>query len=114
MNGFRKNISEDVTEEEFNLYLLPHLNQFESYMKEYIIPNMCAFYIKSGYETGGLELNSFKIYLNDVMAFLNDNYKVTLSLKNKVKKCLKIKYNLEVVSEDPLVFREELVNEKNY
>ena len=110
---FRISTGEDVTDEEFELYLLPHLNRYDAFMKEYIIPEMCAFYIVSGYDTGGLEENSLRIYLNDVMAFLNDNYKVTASLKNKVIKCLKIKYNLEVVSEDPLTFRQEIKNEQN-
>lgn len=102
---FRKSTGEDVTEEEFNKFLLPHLNMVDAFMKEYIIPEVCAFYIYSGYQTGGLEENSLKIYINDVLAIMNNNYNSNVSIKNKVIKCLKIKYNLEVVSEDPLRFR---------
>ena len=111
MIGFRKRTDEDVTEEEFNLYLLPHLNQIDEFMKEYIIPDMCAFYIASGYRTGGLEENSLNVYINDVMALLNDNYKNSKSIKNKVIKNLRIKYNLIVDSEEPLIFKEVMINE---
>ncbi len=107
MNGFRKTTGEDITNEEYELYLLPHSLRLEKYMMEYVIPEVCAFYIASGYETGGLEVNSFKIYINDVMAIFNDNYKPTKSLKEKVKRCLEIKYNFIMISEDPLCFREE-------
>lgn len=105
MNGFRKNTDEDITEEEYNKYLLPHNMRVKSYLMEYIIPEVCAFYIASGYDTGGLELNSLNIYISDVMAIFNDNYKPTKSLKAKVIKSLKIKYNLDVVCESPLSFR---------
>ena len=107
MNGFRKNTDEDVTVEKYKLYLLPHSIRVEKYLMEYVIPDVCAFYIASGYDTGGLELNSLNIYINDVMALFNNNYKPTNSLKAKVIKCLKIKYNLDVVCEKPLTFRQE-------
>ena len=39
--------SEDITDFEFKSYVEPHFNLVESYLKNYLIPDYCAFFIFS-------------------------------------------------------------------
>lgn len=104
---FRKSNGEDISDVEFQKYNIPHLNRFKMYMQNYIIPDLCAFYISSGYQLNALYSDTFDSFINDVLALLNDEYQISSILKDKVRKCLRIKYGLIIIKENPLRFRTE-------
>ena len=106
MYNFRKNNIEDITEYEFKSYIEPHIDRFKNYVQEYALADICAFYIFSGYQMEALYENSLDIFIKDVLSMMNEEYALTLDLKNDTKKILEDKYGLTINSEDPLSFKE--------
>lgn len=104
---FRPSNGEDISNQEYKKYFEPHLNRFNNYMLNYIIPDMCAFYISSGYQLNALYSDKFDSFINDVLAILNCEYQISSNLKEKVRRCLRIKYGLIIIKENPLRFRTE-------
>ena len=90
---------------EYDNYVLPHLKKFDKYMLESVIPDICAFYIASGYNDGTLFENSLKIYINCVLDTINYDLDYSEKLKESVKKVLKEKYGLVTINENTLEFR---------
>lgn len=104
---FRRNNGEDISDQEERKYLEPHRKRFKIYMLDYIIPDMCAFYISSGYQLNAFYSDTFDSFINDVLSMLNCEYQISSDLKEKIRKCLRIKYGLIVIKENPLRFRTE-------
>ena len=104
MKGFKKHYPGDITEEDIKLHLDPHLDRFNNYVYEFILPEMCAFWIATGYYNGDLFEDSYDILINDVLCMFNDNYELTDNLKMNVQKLLELKYNLIIENENPLKF----------
>ena len=104
---FRRNNGEDISDAEFHKYFEPHQNRFKTYMLDYIIPDMCAFYISSGYQLNAFYSDTFDSFINDVLSMLNCEYQISGNLKENIRKCLRIKYGLIVIKENPLRFRTE-------
>ena len=77
-------------------------------MQEYILPNMCAFYIASGYRLNAIWETNFNSLIGTVMDMLTDSFTINNNLKSNIKKILKIKYNLKVINETPLILDEAL------
>ena len=50
MYMFRSSTPEDVTPYELEHYVNPHFDSVRSYLKNYIIPDVCAFVIYSAYK----------------------------------------------------------------
>ena len=104
---FRRNNGEDISDQEERKYLEPHRKRFKIYMLDYIIPDICAFYISSGYQLNAFYSDTFDSFINDVLSMLNCEYQISSDLKEKIRKCLRIKYGLIVIKENPLRFRTE-------
>ena len=67
----------------------------------YITPETIAFYIASSYRNAMWEATFFQHYnsAKDMFNIDDNDYK---KVKQKVIKLLRIKYSLEIISEDPL------------
>ena len=104
MNSFLKNYPEDIRDEDLELHLNPHLYKFQDYLRAEIIPEMCAYWIASGYFDSSLFEDNYDIFIRDVLAMFGDDYKLTDNLRNNVTKVLRDKYNLIIKSVDPLDF----------
>lgn len=65
---FRRNNGEDIFDQEDRKCLEPHRNRFKTYMLDYIIPDMCAFYISSGYQLNAFYSDTFDSFINDVLS----------------------------------------------
>lgn len=104
MNSFLKNYPEDIRDEDLELHLNPHLYKFQDYLRAEIIPEMCAYWIASGYFDSSLFEDKYDIFIRDVLAMFGDNYKLTNRLRSNVTKVLKTKYKLKIRSYDPLDF----------
>lgn len=105
MKGFIKNVNGDVSNFEYENYVLPHMEKFDKYMVDSIIPDICAFYIASGYNDGHLFENSLKTFINCVLDTINYEFKYYDQVKESVKRILEEKYWLVTINEDPLEFR---------
>ena len=81
-----------------------------AYLKNYIIPDVCAFVIYSAYKNQ-LEETSYYVFINDSLTNFNQPYSKAEvnSLKKVVAKMLRIKYGLIVTNDDPLRLEESFI-----
>ena len=110
MYMFRSSTPEDVTPYELEHYVNPHFDSVRSYLKNYIIPDVCAFVIYSAYKNQ-LEESSFYIFINDALTNFNLPYSKSEvnSMKMVVSKMLRIKYGLIVTNDNPLRLEESFI-----
>ena len=101
---FRKNINNDISDEEYNKYFLDFEHQIDSYLINDIIPEVCSYIISYGYNNDILYYDSFDNHISYGISLFNINIKDINIIKDKVKKILENKYNLIVISTDPLDF----------
>ena len=104
---FRPSTPYDISQAEFKKYIEPHHDAVETYLKNYVIPDYCAFFIVSAYRNQWEE-DPYDIFINSAMTFFNiDNTKKERIIwKKKITEILNIKYGLMVINEDPLQFEE--------
>ncbi|MBQ2892219.1 MAG: hypothetical protein IJN13_04395 [Bacilli bacterium] len=97
----------DITDEEVEKFLNPHMEDFGNFVYEFLVPEAIAFYLASGYRSSSIWESDFNMHINSIMDMLNQvnvEKKVYLKIKNNSKKILKMKYGLIVCSEKPLNF----------
>jgi len=104
---FRPSTPEDITDFEFKPYVEPHFNLVESYLKNYLIPDYCEFLIFSAYRNH-LEEDSYDIFISSALGFFNvdSDKKDRITWKKKITGILDIKYDLKIMDENPLRFKE--------
>ena len=101
----RKCTNEDISDEECEKVIDPFYDNYNSYLEEYVIPEVIAFYIASSFYRNAMREATFKQHFNsafDTFNLMCRNYK---KMKAEVIKLLKLKYSLEINNEDPLEFK---------
>lgn len=97
----------DITDEECETILEPHMKEFDNFVYEFLAPEAIAFYLASGYRESSVWESSFKQHINSVLDMLNQvNLEDTIyqRIKKNSTKILKMKYGLIVCDENPLKF----------
>lgn len=95
--------SKDITDIEFYNILVPYHNNFENYMEKYIIPETFAFDLANSHYRDCLCDASLQIHYNSMCDVFNGFNESFYIVKPFVIELLKIKYNLVIVSDNPLV-----------
>ena len=98
----RKCTDEDISDEELEKVINPFYDNYHEYIITYVMPEVIAFYIASSFYRNAMWEATFLQHYNsasDMFNILNENYEKT---KAEVIKLLRIKYSLEIISEDPL------------
>ena len=101
----RKCTDEDISNEECEKVIDPFYDNYDSYLEEYVTPEVIAFYIDSSFYRNAMLEATFKQHFNpafDTFNLICKNYK---KMKSEVIKLLKLKYSLEIINEDPLHFK---------
>ena len=101
----RKSTEEDISDEECEKVIDPFYENYDSYLEEYVIPEVIAFYIASSFYRNAMWEATFLQHYNsasDMLNLIGENYEKT---KDEVIKLLRIKYALEIINEDPLDFK---------
>ena len=101
----RKCTNEDISDEECEKVIDFFYNNYDSFLEEYVIPEVIAFYIASSFYRNAMWEATFKQHFNSAYDTFNltcNNYK---KMKTEVVKLLRLKYSLEIISEDPLDFK---------
>jgi len=97
----------DITDEECETILEPHMKEFDNFVYEFLAPEAIAFYLASGYRESSVWESSFQQHINSVLDMLNQ-VKLEASVYQNIKKnsirILKLKYGLIVSNENPLEF----------
>ena len=97
----------DITDEECEKILSPHMDEFYNFVYEFLAPEAIAFYLASGYRESSVWSSSFDQHINSILDMLNQvklESKIYLKIKKTSKKILKMKYGLIVSNEKPLEF----------
>lgn len=92
----------DITDEEYEKNYIPFEQQFRKYMTKYIVPEVIAFQIAGCYYRGILPKSYFLNHYNSMVNAFSYSPKFE-DVKKEIISILKIKYNLKVEKEKPLV-----------
>ena len=102
---FLKSGVNDISDDEFELIISPHGDKVNQFIEEYIMPEVIAFYLATGYYENCMYEESLNIHINSIIAeVFNGEEKDRKKLIYNIKKLLGIKYGLVVINEDPLNF----------
>lgn len=102
---FRKTVNGDISDEDFKKILIPFNDNYDEFLENYIMPEVIAFYIANSFYRDAIWKGSFKQHYNsaaDVINYFDEDFE---KVKNNVIELLKIKYALEIISEDPLILK---------
>lgn len=91
----------DITDEEFEKIYLPLCINYDNYLKEFIIPDVVAFYLADNFYKKALSKAPLYNHINSAIDIFNVRCDID-KLIPKVKEILKIKYNLVVKNSNPL------------
>lgn len=94
----------DIIDDQFERRYLSVLTNYDNYLKEFIIPDVVAFYIADSFYKKVLPKAPLYNHINsatDVFYISLDIYKLIPS----IKKILRIKYNLKIVNDDPMILK---------
>ena len=94
----------DITDREFEKIYLPFYNNVNDYLNKYVIPDLVAFYLANGYSRHCLSDCPLRNHINSAVDIFNCRCDIN-KLIPKVKEILKIKYNLIIVKDNPMILR---------
>ena len=102
----RKCTDEDISDEECKKVIDPFYKNFDEYIITYVMPEVIAFYIASSFSRNAMWEATFYQHYNSAKDTFNicddEDYD---KVKAEVIKLLRMKYSLEIISEDPLDFK---------
>ena len=109
----RKCTDEDISDEELEKVINPFYDNYNEYIITYVMPEVIAFYIASFFSRNAMWEATFYQHYNSAKDTFNvsdaEDYE---SIKAEVIKLLRMKYSLEIISEEPLDLKkiEETLN----
>lgn len=102
----RKCTDEDISDEELEKVINPFYDNYHEYIITYVMPEVIAFYIASSFSRNAMWEATFYQHYNSAKDTFNicddEDYD---KVKAEVIKLLRMKYSLEIISEDPLDFK---------
>ena len=101
----RKCTDEDISDEELEKVINPFCDNYLEYIITYVMPEVIAFYIASSYSRNAMwEATFYQNYNSSKDTFNIWDDKDYDKIKAEVIKLLRMKYSLEIISENPLDF----------
>lgn len=94
----------DITDKEFEKIYLPFYNNVNNYLNNYVIPDLVAFYLANGYSRHCLSDYPLRNHINSAIDVFNWGCDIS-RLIPKVKEILKIKYNLIIIKDNPMILK---------
>ena len=101
----RKCTDEDIRDEECKNVINSFYDNYHTFIEEYIMPEVIAYYIANAFNRNDMWEATFLQHYNsasDMFNLVSNNCEKT---KAEVIKLLRLKYALEIISEDPLDFK---------
>ena len=101
----RKCTDEDISDEECEKIIDPFYDNYHTFVEEYVMPEVIAYYLANSFYRNAMWEATFLQHFNsasDMFNLVSKNYKKT---KTEAIKLLRLKYALEIISEDPLDFK---------
>lgn len=94
----------DITDKEFEETYLPFYNNVNDYLNNYVIPDLVAFYLSNGYSRHCLSDCPLTNHINSAIDVFNCRCDISRII-TKIKEILKIKYNLKIVNDNPMILK---------
>ena len=91
----------DITDKEFEKIYLPFYNNINDYLNNYVIPDLVAFYLANAYSRHCLSECNLINHINSAIDVFNVRCDIN-KLIPEIEKILNIKYNLKIVTINPL------------
>ena len=101
----RKCTDEDISDEKCEKIIDPFYDNYHTFVEEYVMSEVIAYYLANSFYRNAMWEATFLQHFNsasDMFNLVSKNYKKT---KAEVIKLLRLKYALEVISEDHLDFK---------
>lgn len=102
----RKCTDEDISDEELQKVINPFYDNYHEYIITYVMHEVIAFYVASSYSRNAIQEATFYQHYNSAKDTFNisddEDYD---KVKTEVIKLLRMKYSLEIISENPLDFK---------
>ena len=92
---------EDITDEEFEKLIIPFYDNYSAYLISFVIPDTIAFYLANGHRRNCLSDCPLINHLNSAIDTFNVRCDIN-ELIPEIEKILNIKYNLKIVTTNPL------------
>lgn len=94
----------DITDKEFEKIYLPFYNNINDYLNNYVIPDLVAFYLANAYSRHCLSECNLINHINSAIGVFNVRCDID-KLIPSIKKILRIKYNLKIVKNNPMILK---------
>ena len=94
----------DITDKEFEKIYLPFYNNINDYLNNYVIPDLVAFYLANAYSRHCLSECNLINHINSAIDVFNVRCDID-KLIPSIKKILRIKYNLKIVKNNPMILK---------
>ena len=94
----------DITDKEFEEKYLPFYNNVNDYLNNYVIPDLVAFYLANAYSRHCLSECNLINHINSAIDVFNVRCDID-KLIPSIKKILRIKYNLKIVNDNPMILK---------
>lgn len=101
----RPETGKDITDEEFIRVLKPFVDNYDEYLESYILPEIISYYIANAFYRHAMYETTWLQEFNSARDILNITEIDVEKVSSEVKKLLRIKYALEVISDNPLDFK---------
>lgn len=92
----------DVSDEELDKIINPFYENYNDFVITYVMPEVISFYIASSYYRNAMCEATLKQHYNSAKDIFNISFENYNKVKKEIVKLLRVKYSLEIVSEDPL------------
>lgn len=94
----------DITDKEFEKIYLPFYNNVNNCLNNYVIPDVVAFYLANAYSRHCLSESNLINHINSAIDIFNCRCDIN-KLIPEIKEILKIKYNLIIVKNNPMILK---------
>ena len=98
----------NLPEDEWERITDTHRQQFYLFLQDFIMPEIIAHYLATGYYQNAIYEESFDLHIRSNLNIINYTFDNIDLIKSKVIEILKIKYFLEVVEQEPVLILKEL------
>lgn len=98
----KKCTGEDISDEECEKVINPFYDNYHTFVEEYIMPEVIAYYITNTYYRNAIYEGSFLQHYNSAKDLINMFGENEEKVKAEVFKLLRVKYALNITNENPL------------
>lgn len=98
----RKCTDEDISDEELKNVINTFYDNYHEYIITYVMPEVIAFYIASSFSRNAIFYQHYNSAKDIFNVSDDEDYE---KVKAEVIKLLRMKYSLEIISENPLDFK---------